>query len=415
MKYLINDLKSKYLSLWFESRTDFPKFEKKISYKNRITDEKNISKFINNLIFELHQIPDSQNDINKWSLSIFSLIKKFEFSITGSKSSMLDFFIDKGYQNVTEMFIKEVRQFDSKIDITDIFQAMRNVWIMNSVQIMFNMKVRLTPSIFSYSMLYPYSDNYLDDINVSGDNKKEFNDKFRKWLSGEITEPSSQREKYILKLINKIEEEFVRAEYGGVFDSLLSIHTAQEESLKQQRINSLPYEKDIIGITFEKGGTSVLADGYLVKGNLSKQEADFMFGYGVFLQIIDDLQDVEEDLKNGHITMFSQIANKWTLDKLSNKLFSFIENILNRQTILLSDDSVKLKKVILESCNIMILEAISKNKKMFSRKYIKQIEEYSMIRLKFYKKVKKKINKNFSSEDINNLVLAMNYANKVNN
>ena len=63
------------------------------------------------------------------------------------------------------------------MEVYDIFQAIRNVWIMNSIQILYNMEVKLTPSIFAYSMLYPYSDNYLDDANISVGEKVEFNKK----------------------------------------------------------------------------------------------------------------------------------------------------------------------------------------------------------------------------------------------
>lgn len=414
----VEHLKLKYLSLWWNTKTDFYEFEREINLIEKLSNEKRIEKFRKQLFDELHKMPKEESKEKEWSDKIFFLIKELEANIIGDKDSYINFFIDKGYALITEAFIEEVREFDASMDVYDIFQAIRNVWIMNSVQMFFNMKVELTPSIFSYSMLYPYSDNYLDDSEIPIQDKISFNNKFRKWLSGEEAKISNINEKNIYQLIKKIEAEFPREIYPQVYESLLAIHTGQEKSLIQQKGKSLPYERDIIGITFEKGGTSVLADGCLVKGELTTDEADFMFGYGVFLQIIDDLQDIEEDLNNGHMTILSQVAKKWPLDKLINKLFWFIEETLNDAKAFSSEDSIKLKKVIKESCIIMAFEAISKNRKRFSKGYIKELEKYSMLRFSYYKKLKRRFQKEFSSEDILNIctVLSKRYeANQLHN
>ncbi len=399
VKKQVEQFKNKYLSLWWETRTDFPKFQKKVSLENKFNNERYLKKFKQELKKELHKIPRDRNEKNKFSGRIFALIRDLEQKIVGYENSYIDFFLKKGYQNVTEMFIYEVARFDSQMKVYDIFQAIRNVWIMNSLQIIFNLKVKLTSSIFSYSMLYPYSDNYLDNPNISANNKIDFNRKFRKWLEGVEDEASNHNEKCILQLVNKIENEFSRITYPEVFESLLSIHTAQEKSLFQQKEKSLPYERDIIGITFEKGGTSVLADGYLVKGRLSQKEAEFLFGYGVFLQMIDDLQDVKEDYKNSHMTIFSQTVYKWPLNKLVNKLLWFLEEILNQLDNFLTHDLIKFKTVIHECCIIMIFEAIAKNKSLFSKQYIKDIEEYSLLKFSYFRKLKKDFSRDFSSED----------------
>lgn len=403
----VEDLKNKYLSLWWETKSDFPRLKEKIDFFHKLSNERKVDNFRKELYKELKGIPQNEGKMDEWSKNILFIIKQLENKIVGNEESTIDFFAEKGYSHVTEEFIKEVGEFDSTMDVYDIFQAIRNVWIMNSIQILFDMEVMLTPSIFSYSMLYPYSDNYLDDNDVSIQDKEKFNNKFRKWLSGDYIEASNSNEKHIFQLVKRIEGEFSREKYSSVFESLLSIHNAQEKSLIQQKGRSAPYERNIIDIAFEKGGTSVLADGYLVKGELSKDEADFMFGYGVFLQLIDDLQDVQEDLKNGHMTIFSQIAGRWPLDNLTNKLFWFIEKALDDKYIFETDDSVKVRKVIYESCVGMMFEAISKNRKLFSRKYVKEIEEYSMLRFSYYKKLKRKFEKDYSSDDIYNICMAL--------
>ena len=61
---------------------------------------------------------------------------------------------------------------------------MRNVWIMNGVQLMADVPVKITPSVFAYSMIYPYSDNFLDDPNVTEEEKQAFSKRFNQRLHG---------------------------------------------------------------------------------------------------------------------------------------------------------------------------------------------------------------------------------------
>ena len=63
---------------------------------------------------------------------------------------------------------------------------------------------------------------------------------------------------------------------------------AQCRSLELLHRTASPYEVDVLGISLEKGGTSVLADGYLVAGSLTRPQAELAFGFGAYLQIVDD-------------------------------------------------------------------------------------------------------------------------------
>ncbi|WP_051569181.1 hypothetical protein [Alkaliphilus transvaalensis] len=398
----VDRLKKMYLELWWNTRVDFPYIDQTIRLIDQYSNGKKIDGFIKTFSKELKNVI-SLNKNKNWSNQLATMIRDFESSMVGYQQCCVDFFIEKGYAKITEDFLNEVRNFDHEIEVYDIFQAIRNVWIMNSLQVIFGNEVSLTPSIFAYSMLYPYSDNYLDNQEVGVEEKIKFNDRFKERLEGNRIKATSDNEAKIYKLVAKIEAQFSRTNYKEVFDSLLAIHSAQINSLSQQRGRILPYEGDIIGITFEKGGTSVLADGYLIKGKLTEDEAKFTFGYGVFLQLIDDLQDVEEDYQNGHMTIFSQILGKWPLDLLVNKLFAFINEIIYEESTLKSTDAMKVKDVIHESCKIMILEAISKNKKYFSRSYIRQLEKYSLLRFSYFKKIKRKLNKSFSEEELNKI------------
>lgn len=84
----------------------------------------------------------------------------------------------------TKAFVKQARSFDRELTVVSLFQACRNVWIMNGLQLILGRNVELTPAIFAYSMLYPYTDNFVDDPLISPAEKLEFSQRFASRLAG---------------------------------------------------------------------------------------------------------------------------------------------------------------------------------------------------------------------------------------
>ena len=114
--------------------------------------------------------------------------------------------------------------------------------------------MELSPSILAYSLLYPYTDNYIDDPRISGAAKRAFNERLGRRLAGERLSPAGVKEKAIFKLVAMVEEQYSRNDNPDVFESLLSIHDAQSESLHLLRENAAPGEVDVHGLSFYKGG-----------------------------------------------------------------------------------------------------------------------------------------------------------------
>ncbi len=97
----------------------------------------------------------------------------------------LAFFIDQGYLQAARAFFLQVRLEDPNLSNPEIFQALRNVWIMNSLQLYFDLPLAVTPAVYAYSLLYPYTDNFLDDPAVSAAEKAAFNDLISRALDGQ--------------------------------------------------------------------------------------------------------------------------------------------------------------------------------------------------------------------------------------
>ncbi len=379
MERTVQQLKIKYKQLWLDTAATFPQFSKTYSKKEKRIIEAETTKFLDELVEnQEHQLIDE--------MSRNTALKEKEQDIVRF-CQLAGLYMDKqfseGFDYATKIFREKVKKFDPAMKPENIYQAMRNVWIMNSLQILVDQQMDCSDSMFAYSMLYPYSDNVNDDVSKTVADKLQMNHNFRQWLEGESPPYRNNNEKKIFLLVKMIEKQFPRSHFPGVFQSLLTIFNAQIKSLVQQREGN---GADILDISLEKGGTSVLADGYLLTGIMDNTLEDFCFGYGAFLQFADDIQDVDDDSENDHITLFSQFAKNDYLDIIANKLFNYILAVVDMH--LSTPIHQRLRELILQNCNFMALEAIGKNSQFYSRKYIRKIESHFPFSFSYFKTVK---------------------------
>ena len=392
----LNAFKKKNLEMWWETDSSFNEPAKSYSKHEQMKNEKSTNNYLKRILREFEYIPKEEDEHKFWMKNIKNLNKEFAKDVLEFNDNYLDILFMDGFTKSTIDFLKEAKKFDSEIKVEDVFQAIRNVWIMNSIQLFLGKDIEFSPSIFAYSMLYPYSDNYLDDDRISKQTKISFNYRFRQRLSGEHIKPQNSHELEIFLLINMIEDQYPRDSYPQIYEALLGIHKAQNESLLQQDLEATIYENDILGITFEKGGMSVLTDAYLIKGKLLEKEAEFIFAFGVILQLADDIQDVISDSEKSHMTIFSQIlSTSWKLDNITNKLFNFITIVFEDNAFFNSPKLIEFKNLIKYNCNFLILQSIAKNQKFYSKKYIKNIESYSQFSFKFLKNLYKRLERDY--------------------
>lgn len=368
---------------------------KKTNLMKKIHNEREIRKLSEKFFRKLE--PLRTRDMNSFNDRDKEELKRDfkEFALVLDKKRLffdkpfLGYFMDMGYLESTNAFFDAAKSHDENLLLTDLFQAVRNVWIMNSLQILFGRNVSMTPSIFSYSMLYPYTDNYLDDPRVDKAAKKKFNERFQMVLEGNEPSNVTPEEKKVFTMIRNIESEYDRKSYGELFEGLLAIQHAQVSSMGQDgEIKLTP--GDLLPLSFYKGGSSVLADAFLVKGHLSIAEKDFAFGYGCFLQLLDDLQDASLDREDHHWTLFSISEEQDIHDKNVDKLLAFIQRVMTKHTLNTANEAL-LKEVISECTMIMVMDVIGRDPSLVSRKFYHTLESYSKVRLSFYKELKEKI------------------------
>ncbi|MBZ5634799.1 MAG: hypothetical protein LAO55_16885 [Acidobacteriia bacterium] len=287
----------------------------------------------------------------------------------------------EGFPHLARGLAEQARRFDPALSATNIFQASRNVWTAAGLQVLLGQPLELTPAIFSYSMLYPYTDNLLDDPSASADAKSAFNRRFRARLEGESPRPANHRECKVWALVDRIESQYNRQRFPDVYRSLLAIQSAQEESVGLRREAALPPE-DVMQGVFAKGGTSVLADGYLAAGRLTPKQEDFAFGWGVVLQLADDLQDVAEDRAAGTATLFNETLSA-PLDAVTNRVFEFGDQVFAGLDAFQSPGVEPLKELIRQSAVILLITAAGAAHELYTRSYIQELERHSPFRFGF--------------------------------
>ncbi|MFU7514475.1 hypothetical protein [Clostridium sp. HCS.1] len=405
----INSIYLKCSEQWWKSDRNFNLDMKKYTKEEKKNKEKNLDKYIDLIIKKLNEFPEEDTKKEKWENEFNYIIDSF---IESEKETFKLGIINKGIKedffNSTKSFIREAKKFNKSLSYMDIGQAMRNVWIVNILQAAFGEKVRLSKAIFGYSMLYPYTDNYLDNTDINNIEKKNFNNNLKRRLKGEIIKVENYYEESVYKLVSKIEEDFERDNYCELYEALLSIHEGQIKSLKQQEVITIPYEEDILGISIEKGGASVLVDGFLTKGKINKEEISFCIFYGFMLQLADDLQDIKADIDNSHTTIMSQLAPKYNLDNIVNKLINFTVSLLEEESCFKGENIPELKELIKTNCIMLILFSVILSKEFFSAQYIKDINEYLPFSIKYIENIKFKVRKKFKKiefEDAINYIL----------
>ncbi len=389
----IERYKEKYLRLWWGASSGVPEMGRAYPEKQQRAIEKELFRFIDQASEKIHGYPVERETQKVWMEDFVAEVKNFSRNFLALSEMALDTVLQEDYVRSTRMFVEKVKGFDPVLPIENVYQALRNAWIMNSLQMYLGLQVRFLDSIFAYSMIYPYMDNYLDDVSLPLEKKLEMISRLRSWLEGEDVSPENKNEEKISRLIKMIEAEYERENFPAVYQGMLSIFNAQLKSLTQQKGHILPFEIDILDLSFEKGGTSVLADGFLVSGTLSEKEEDFCFGFGAYLQLADDIQDFVVDKKNRHGTIFSLTAERYNLDHLANKLLNFIATCVDAELDERNQNEQALKELILRNCTLLILEAIGKNKAYYSKEYAGQMERHFPIRFSKLQKLREKIQK----------------------
>lgn len=375
-----------YAALWKTARSGTPRLGPDRGPDEQANRERQADQCLADIGRRLRQYPGTGAKREVWREDFLRTLQAMAKDCLGFSEAGLKLFFNRTAMDATRQFIREAKAFDPTMSDESLFQALRNLWVIHNLQLLLESKIALSPAAFGYSMLYPWTDNHLDDSRIPESLKIAFGG----WLDGRLagagfTAPDAHAAQ-VSRFVGLIEECFCRQDYPEVYLSLRAIHGAQMASLRQQQVGGVADEQSLLAITFQKGGTSVLTDAYLVRGWLSEAEADFMFGYGVLLQLMDDLQDLRNDLVNRHATIFTRQAANGLLDEVTSRLWSFAQTVLWSADRFASPRFQPLKTLIQENCKLLLLQSVACNRDYYSGGFAEELETCSPFRFSYLRR-----------------------------
>jgi len=376
---------------WQSCEPTLPHLGPTYSSKEQAARERHLRSFVDEAINHLRHAPGSQgerDDLQRRMAEGFAELGRQALGMTEEQIACL---LTGGMLEIGPAFCRAARAFDPQIGGAEIYQALRNVWAMNGLQVLMGLPVALTPSAFAYSMLYPYTDNYLDDPAIAPEEKRVFDQRLALRLQGQEIAPLNAHEGRIYALVGLIEGDHERARRPQVYDGLLAIHRAQGKSLRLLAPEAAPYEVDVLGIALEKGGASVVADGLLVAGALPPEQARFLFGWGAILQLLDDLQDVEQDRRTGLLTIFSQAAGRWPLDRLTNRTLRLMGCVMEGLSAFDAPGAAPIKELMADSARRLLLQAVAAAHRRYPRRYLLTLQAHAPFRYAAMRRVQRRL------------------------
>ena len=84
-------------------------------------------------------------------------------------------------------------------------------------------------------------------------------------------------------------------------------------------------------------------------------------------------QDVQEDKKAGHQTLFSQTTGRWPLDPLMNRLFHFLDQMLTTADCLPPRGQEAARDLIQRNCTFSIMQAVAEHPSFVSKPYYRAL------------------------------------------
>ena len=80
--------------------------------------------------------------------------------------------LQQSIEEEMQRFVKLAHEADPEMSDRDVYRAKTNAWPLFNLQALFGKKVRDTGPILGFSMLYPYTDDIMDDMGMETKPKK---------------------------------------------------------------------------------------------------------------------------------------------------------------------------------------------------------------------------------------------------
>jgi len=371
---------------WTASPDSFPDFLEEIPEEIRTNNEQYIRMISDDFQKLLKSFPIHSRGRKKWKLKMQDMLGHvlLEETIIGAHFAM-DQPTLGAFQDELKDFLLHVRRFAPELPLDGIAQATRNYIVYAMFNEIHQMKPGFSMAGFGYSMLYPFTDNFIDSPEYSDLEKRKYNRIIRDKLEGKEVRPLTLHQKKTCELLSAIESEYPRDSGSAIFTLLLMMLEAQEDSLRQQNKREALSLSERMDISLCKGGLSVLIDRFLVKKEITESDLTFYLGFGFFLQLADDLQDIKDDSMQGNQTILTMDLHCEQEEKIANKTLHF----MNRISKGFHADNEAFMGFILSNCYQLIYSSVIGSREFFSQAYLDKLEKYLPVTYPFLENIKK--------------------------
>ena len=142
---MIRNYTEKYAEIWETCSKQLPVFCKKYSRSGKLQKEQTLDQFLKTIkSFRKDRI--NHQSISEAKQSTF-LRNTRAFLCDGLDftNDQLELMFSDNMISITRSFVRQAKAFDSELSFNDIFQACRNMWIMNGLQLVMGIPMRVTP------------------------------------------------------------------------------------------------------------------------------------------------------------------------------------------------------------------------------------------------------------------------------
>jgi len=376
---------------WLAAPDSFPDFLSEISSETKMQNEQYIQTVSVDFQNQLKSFPLNAKKRGKWKQKMTGMLNHVlsEETIIGVHCAMDQQSLGI-FQDELKAFLVHAREFAPELSIEEIGQAIRNY----VVYMMFNEMNQIRPGFsmaaFGYSMLYPFTDNYIDNPQCSDRDKILYNQIIRDKIAGMEVHPDSTHQQKTCELLSAIESEYPRDSDSAIFSLLSMMLEAQEDSLRQQSKGTSLSLSERLDISLYKGGISVLIDRFFVRKEITEDDLLFYLGFGFFLQLADDLQDIREDSAAGHQTVLTVDESRGYKEKTVNRMLHFVHQLLHD----FQAENDVFKNFVLLNCYQLIYSSAVGSREFFSHEYLEKLEKYFPVTYPFLEKMNKSKNEN---------------------
>jgi hypothetical protein len=359
---------------WLTADDSFPVFLPEISLVTKYDNEHYLKAIIAGLQKQIKKYPRwFPFRRKKWRTQTFDVLNDilYQEEILG-----MHHYMDREETDafVTELkeFLRKVRSFSPELALADIGQAIRNYIVYMMFKKLHLIDTGFDLAGFGYSMLYPFTDNYIDNNSLSATDKIAFNRMIRDKIESRMVSPRSEHQKKTCRLLQYIGDLYPVNHDTPVSQLLLMMLDAQETSIRQQN-RELPLTfQECLDISVYKGGISVLLDRVFVHKECTHEDIIFYLDFGFFLQLVDDLQDIREDSDLGASSIFTIDLRNSHEELTVNKLLHFLHKIMEGYT----SENERLKQFLLMNSYLLIYSSVIRSKEFFSKEYLTELEQY---------------------------------------